>query len=322
MDRLRRLLIPTFVSCALVTALAFAATASAEVRAGEATSPANDAIPGKGDILATTAKYDSSTGGVTVSLTTREAPGEKQELTMAAVLGRPTEGVCNLNPTQVQLDALPLMQIAAQAAPVGPTPSVESPPSWIEIGEDQTIDGLGLAKKSVTGATTTLSALSPELANKPFTCATVVVQTALEIPVNPKEEMKVPETLDEVSFLLNTLPEPPPAPKPTPPAPAALSFAKSKPVTAKIGKWTKVKVKVANSGGTSVGPIAFKAKAPTGVIVKPGSPKLPALLGGQTWTVNLQVKVTEKAKAKSWITLTGTADSLTATGSVVVKSAG
>jgi hypothetical protein len=322
MNRLRRLFVPALLASALFTALAFAATASAEVRAGETTSPANGAIPGKGDILAATAKYDSNSGATTFTMTTREAPGEKQELSTFAVLGRPKDGVCVGDLSQLSEPILPLMEIIAQGTPAGMT-TVESLPSWIEIGEDQKIAALGLAKRSVDGATTTLSATSSELANKPYSCATIVTQTAPEFPQNPEKEPPIaPETLDQVSFLLNVLPEPPPVPKPAPPAPAALSFASSKPVTAKTGKWTKVKVKVANTGGTVVGPIAFKAKAPKGVIVKPGSPKLPALLGGQTWTINLQVKVTEKAKPQSTITLTGTSGSLTAMGSVVVKSAG
>jgi hypothetical protein len=322
MNRLRRLLVPALLASALFTALAFAATAAAEVRAGETTSPANAAIPGKGDILAATAKYDSNSGATTFTVTTREAPGEKEELTTFGVLGRPKDGVCAGDFSQPSEPILPVMEIIAQGTPAGVT-LVETFPSWVAIGEDGKLAALGLAKRSVDGATTTLSATSSELANKPYSCATIVTQTTPEFPPNPeKEPPKLAETLDQVSFLLNALPEPPPAPKPAPPAPATLTFAKSKPVMAKTGKWTKVKIKVANTGGTEVGPIAFKAKAPQGVIVKPGSPKLPALLGGQTWTLNLQVKVTEKAKPQSTITLTGTSGSLTATGSVVVKSAG
>jgi hypothetical protein len=302
--------------------LAFAATASAEVRAGEATSPEDTAIPGKGDILAATARYDSSSGGVTFTVTTREAPVEKQELSMAGVLGRPTEGTCNL--LQLQVPSLPLMEINAQGTPTG-SPTLETPPTWIALGEDQKIDGLGLAERSVAETTTTLSASSSELADKPYSCATIVLQTVPPLPMKPGEEVEAPEILDEVNFLLSTLPEPPPAPKtpqPAAPAPAALSIAKAKPLKARTGKWTKVKIKVTNTGGTAVGPVAFKATAPAGVLVKPGSPKLPALLGGQTWTVALQVKLTEKAKSKSTITLTGTAGALSATGSVVVKPAG
>jgi hypothetical protein len=315
MKRLPRLLAPSTLICALLAALAFAATASAEVRAGEATSPANPAIPGKGDILSATANYDVAAGAMTFAINTREAAGEKDELTVGAILGQPKEGACSLATAQI---TLPVAEIFV----TGPNPEfpevAPARPSWAEISEVEgrpELSALGLAKRSLNGTTDTLSATSTELAGKPFSCATISIET-------PGSATEPPVALDEVTFPLHTLPEPPPAPKPAPPAPAALAFASSKPVTAKTGKWTKVKVTVANTGGTTVGPIAFKAKAPAGVVVKPGSPKLPALLGGQTWTINLQVKLTEKAKPQSTITVTGTAGSLTATGSVVVKPAG
>lgn len=318
MKKLRRLLVPTTLTCALVAVLAFAATASAETRAGEATSPENPAISGKADILKATASYDTS-GAITFGITTREALGEKDELNVAGVLGRPAEATCDLSESILQITP-PIVEVSAQGANAS-FPEVRSPPTWIEITEAGEIGGLGRASRTVDGTTTTLKASSSELTDKPFSCAVVAITTPGTVGT-PEEPGEAPVTLDEVGFLLNTLPTPPAPPAPQPPAPAALGFTTPKPVTAKTGRWTKVKVKVANVGGTTVGPIAFKAKAPAGVIVKPGSPKLPALLGGQTWTVNLQVKLTAKAKSKSTITLTGTSGALTATGSVVVKSAG
>jgi hypothetical protein len=313
MNRSPRLLAPTTLVCALVLALAFAATAAAETRAGEATSPVNAAISGKADILAATARYDSTAGTASFTVTTREAPGVSEELEMVGMLGRPKEGACNV--TNLMQVTLPLMEIIAPGlSPLAPEPPA---PSWIEINEEMKIGGFGPATKSLNGTTTTLSAKSDELmVNKPYTCAVVAVAE----PATEAEEPSV--LLDELSFLLNTLPAPPTIP--TGPAPGALSLAKTKPLKLKTGKWTKVKVKLSNVGGTAVGPVAIKAKAPAGVVLKPGSGrlKLPALLGGQTWTVTLQVKLTEKAKPKSTISLTGTAASLTATGSVVVKSTG
>jgi hypothetical protein len=323
MNKIRRLLVPTALTCALVMALAIAATAAAETRAGEAKFPENLAIPGKGDIVAASASYDVANGKVTAALTTREAPGEKPELSVAWVLGRPQAGVCNAGFSQGQLPLLPLMSISSAGVPAEPSPILETPPSWAGIGEDGKFDGLGLATRSVEGTTMTLVAKSDEeLVNKPFSCATVIVQTATVLPPNPLvEEIKPAETLDEVSFLLNPLPEPPAAPKPSGPAPGALSFAASKPVKLKTGKWTKVKVKLANPGGTTVWPVAIKAKAGKGIVLKRNSVKLPALLGGQTWQATFQVKGTAKAKSKSTIGLTATATGASAAGSVVVTSA-
>jgi uncharacterized membrane protein len=114
---------------------------------------------------------------------------------------------------------------------------------------------------------------------------------------------------------------------PTPPAPtptAAFSLAKIKPLKAKEGKWTKVNVKVTNTGDAAAGPIAIKAKAPKGVVLQPasGSLKLPALLAGQSWTVTFRVKLTSKAKKSSTIALTTSSGAISAAGSFVVKRAG
>jgi hypothetical protein len=321
MKKLRRLLVPTVLACALLAALALAATASAEVRAGETTSPENPAISGKGDILKATASYDT-TGAITFNITTREPFGENDELNVAGVLGQPYEGNCRFSETSGLQIVPPLVEIYA----IGRNPEfpeVHTPPSWIELNEGAETGGLGRATRTLDGTTTTLKATSSELAAKPFTCAFIAIQTPGTAPTS-ETPGKAPVTLDEVSFLLSTVPTPPAPPAPPAPQPPtpALSIATPSPVTAKAGKWTKVQFKVANPGGAAVGPIAFKAKAPAGVIVRPGAPKLPALLAGQTWTVNLQVKLTEKAKPKSTITLTGTSGALTATGSVLVKAAG
>jgi hypothetical protein len=156
MNRSPRLLAPTALFCALVLALAFAATAAAETRAGEATSPVNAAISGKADILAATARYDSTAGTASFTVTTREAPGEKEEQEMVGLLGRPKEGVCNV--TNLAQINLPLMEIVAPGvSPLAPT--LEPPaPSWIELSEEMKIGGFGPATKSLNGTTTTLSA--------------------------------------------------------------------------------------------------------------------------------------------------------------------
>jgi hypothetical protein len=211
-----------------------------------------------------------------------------------------------------------LMEInAAGVQPAAPTAEPASP-VWLELNEEGKIGGLGLAAKSLDGVTTTLSAKSSELlANKPYGCALVIIE-------KPPAENELPKALDELSFALDVRVPTPTPPQPLVPAPAALSLAKLKPLNLKTGKWRKVKIKLSNPGATAVGPIAIKAKAPAGVVLKPGSGKLglPSLLGGQTWTVSLEVKLTEKAKSKSTLSLTATATGLSAHRSVVVKSTG
>jgi hypothetical protein len=314
MNGLHRLLAPTALICAFVLVLAFAATAAAETLSGEGTSPVNNEIPGKADILSATATYDSTAGTVSFNVTTREAPGEREELQMVGALGRPKEGVCSINLSQI---TLPVMEIILPGvSPLAPT--AEPIPSWLEINEGGKIGGFGPATKSLNGTTSTLSAKSTELlVNKPYTCAVVAVE-------KPGSEKEAPKLLDELSFPLNIRQAAPSPPKPSVPTPGALSLARSKPLKLNTGKWTNVKVKVSNTGGTAVGPISIKAKAPAGVVLKPGSGKLglPSLLSGQTWTVTLRVKLTEKAKSKSTLLLTATATGLSATGSVVVKSTG
>jgi hypothetical protein len=175
------------------------------------------------------------------------------------------------------------------------------------------------------GTTTTLIASSPQLVEKPYDCALVAVT---------EFNGGVPKEFDEVNFPIS-VPAPPntptttsgggtgPAigtPSATPSAaPGLLSFLKSKPLMAKAGKWTTLKLKVANTGGTAVGPIAIKAKAPGGVVLRSKTVKLPALLPGQAWPVTIQFRLTAKAKKKSTITLTGASGSLIATGSAVLK---
>jgi hypothetical protein len=313
MNRLPRLLAPTTLICALLAALAFATTAAAETRIGEATSFVDGAIEPEGDIVRARAEYDSTAGTLSVKVTTAAAPGENPEVALIAGLATPK--TCTFEATQGSEEAFPSFQINAPYGPVVPVA--------FAIGSKQELEEAfpipGVATKSVEGSVTTLGAQSEKAVNQPYSCVLVGVlkqgtSEPLDYVLFPllSQTIKPPSNSTETETHTASI---------TPSVPAALAIPDSKPVTAKAGKWTKVKVKVANTGGTTVGPIAFKAKAPAGVVVKPGSPKLPALLGGQTWTINLQVKLTDKAKAKSTITLTGTAGALTATGSVVVKSA-
>jgi hypothetical protein len=310
------------LALAATLALALAASAAAETRGGETTAPQNPAVAGTSDIVGASARYDATAGSISVGVVTREPRSQTDATSVVAELGRPKEGVCSLAPGVTPAIEFPIVQIYAPA--FNPQfPEVHSPPTWVELTESTETGGFGRANVSFEGTTTTYKATSPELQGKPFSCAVIAIQTAATI------EHPLSETLDEVSFPLAVLPEPAPAPQPKPapgPAPAALALAGPKPVRAKVGakKWTKVTFKVSNSGGVAVGPLAFKATAPKGVLVKPtsGELKLPSLLGGQTWPVSLYVKLTSAARPKSTISLTGSAGALRVTGSAVVRAAG
>jgi hypothetical protein len=67
--------------------LVFAAPAAAEVRTGHANAPEFDAEPGEADIVAASASYDTSTGAVTFTVQTRDAPSENPNLRVVGRLG-------------------------------------------------------------------------------------------------------------------------------------------------------------------------------------------------------------------------------------------
>src|SRR5690349_14944775 len=97
MKRARKLLVPSILACTLL-ALGLAATASAEVRVGEATGPIDPAVKPEANVIAARAEYDSATGAMTLKVTTVAAPwpgteAEPSELMMVAGLGSPL--VCN-----------------------------------------------------------------------------------------------------------------------------------------------------------------------------------------------------------------------------------
>ena len=81
-------------------------------------------------------------------------------------------------------------------------------------------------------------------------------------------------------------------------------------------------MKVTNTGGTATAPGSLRLKTTKGVLVKAARQKVPALLPGGSWTVSYKVKLTAKAKKSSTLSLAATAGSLTAKGSLVVKSLG
>jgi hypothetical protein len=299
--------------------LVLAAPAAAEVRSGSATSPEDPSLPGEVDILSGGASYDTSTGTLTLTITTREAPGSSGVTLVGGGMGVEGGGDCGY----------PVVAAAAASnQPSGTGLFVES--------EGEFNEGVptGPVQKSVSGNTTTLTFTSSRRPSQPFNCAFIEVSGP---------EVEEEEQYDELEFPVNVVETPPPTntnppsstppatddnapatPKPAPTPTSALTFGKSKTVKAKPGQWTKVTVQLSNPGTGSTGAVALKVKAPAGVKLKPGSGKVtaPALGAGKSETVTFKVELTEKAKAKSKLSLTATSGALSAKGSVTVKRQG
>jgi hypothetical protein len=338
---LRRRLLPLTVSTAVAAALlAFAGTAFAETRVGEATSPENSKISGELDILKATATYDPAAGSAAFTITTREAPESRLEE------GRPqAEYVAGLVTANFPCNQAALEAETEKAEKEGksvtgfpifgvfsydlPVPGAETGPYWEYETQQETFgageapENYGSASKTISGSTETLTATTSLAVNGPFNC----VEVGAEPLISGVEA--------EPNFLLFPLtPKPEPAPVQTVAAPttqsapapvtaAVLSIVKAKkPLKLKVGKWATVKTKVTNTGGTATAPGSLHVKTTKGVVVKPGRQKLPALLPDGSWTVSYRVKLTAKAKKSSTISLVGTAATLTAKSSLVLKLAG
>ncbi|HEY2478596.1 MAG TPA: hypothetical protein VGI17_07685 [Solirubrobacterales bacterium] len=307
---MRRYPVPTVILGVAVALLALAAPAAAEVRTGQITSAVDEMISGEADLLGATASYDSTTGSVTFTVTTREAPLLTDE-TLALGVGLATGATCTD----------PLMAIAGRF-------DEEGTATWRErLGPGVETEPMP-AIKSISGAITTLSASGSTLENRPYVCAQAFVA---EIGPAPEERLKEP-FLDEVSFPISGPPKsiPPPSSPPTTtiptptPKPAALAIGTPHPLKLRTGRWRKVVVEVSDPGDTATGPVTLKMKASAGVVLKPrsGRLKLPALQPGQTRTVGFRVKLAAKAKARSTIALTATAPGLIAKASMMVRALG
>lgn len=316
MNRARKLLVPPILACAVLAALAFAATAAAEIRVGEATGPVNPAVNPQANVTAAKAEYNSDTGALTFAVTTVAAPwpgteAEPSELEMAAGLGKPS--VCSysgLGTAAFPVFGFQYHYLQPEIAIWTLQESSSAEPKFPETA--------GQATLSISGTTTTFTATAPKAADLPFNCAIAYVHIGGNRQGDP------------LVFPIAVPPPPPPAsptppstqPKTSTPAPAALAIARSKPLKLKPGKWTKVRVKVANGGGSSTAPGSLRLKAPRGVLVKPEKQKLPVLTAGGTWTVSAKVQLTAKARQKSTVSLTAAAGRLTAKGSLVLKRQG
>jgi hypothetical protein len=341
MRKTRRPFVPLILIAALAATLLFAATAAAETKIGEGTSPEQAALPGEADLLKGSVEYDSATGRATVALTTRQ----EQETTPEA--GRPKiqylAALLSVNFTctregyeaaakkaeeekkQLSL-TYPVYELFSANNPfTEPPPGQPLAQAYAALITSQKELESGIAPenfvagtKVVSGTTATVGATFSKAENQAFNCVEVLAQNS-----NGGAE---PDTL---LFPLTTKPEPPPVQAPNPPAPPAPApapapgsffFAKAKkPLKLEVDKWKTVKVKVTNTGATTTATGSLQLKAPKGVLVKSGRQKLPVLPPGESWTVSYRVELTEKAKKKSTLSLIATAGAVTSKGSLVVK---
>jgi hypothetical protein len=322
MSRLSRLLVPSTCALVLLASLAFAATASAEVRTGEGSSPVNPSLSGEEDLLHATVSYDAGIGNIVFAVTSREAPGPQPNALTFAGLAT-VKGPCDNS--AIQQAAYPTFLVGS---------FYEEPKSrwrtfW-EAAESEAGPGpedLGAGSRSVLGTTETIAVSATQAIGKPYNCAIVGLTPMGTEPAKSAELIAFPISMPEpakptepvtkpAETVVKTVTE---TVTPPPPAAAKLAIAKTKALTAKPGKWVKVGVKITNGGGTAAGPIAIKAKVPSGIQVRPGQVKVPALLPGQTWTVGIRAKLGVDAKPTSTIALTATGPGLSAEGSLVLK---
>ena len=322
------------LATSLIVLIAVAASASAEVRTGEGTSPVDTSIPAEIDLLKATAEYNSESGLVSFLIDTRDAgsPGSNARIGGFVVTTSSPCVTSTFESEQSETAFTPFMGVLGSADPE----AEEAEYIFFEEKEEeaQPVDG-GPALKSVdaTGTQYALSAAPPIARGRQFTCAVAETRAPKENPQPGEEE----EYVDLLVFPIAVPPAPPTPVTPTvevqtvtktvtqlvsPPAsaPAALSLAKTKGVSAGSAKFSTAKLVVTNTGGTASGPVQVKLKAPKGVLVKPGTLRLPALLPGQSWTLPVRVKTTEAAKKTSSIGVTATLPGSTVTGTIVVKN--
>ena len=302
MTLVHSLRVPALAVLAAATLLLFAADAGAEMVVGESTSvSAQEGTPSpETTLVRSSVSYDSTAGSLSVVIVTSGEPQPE-------LAGKPNEGLLS---GQLFRTSAPCTVAGIEAARKG-EPGATIFATALVAGEfgKSTAEGLNLTppgslpvQKAVSGSTTTFTTQSDGLKNLGFNCAVVGGTDAAQ------------ENGTSMVFAIAPLP-PPPAPAPVPPA---LSIAKRKPMTLKIGKWRTVKIKVTNTGG-SAEQGSLRIKAPKGVLVKPEKQKLPALAPGASWTISVRLELTKKAKGSSTLTLTASTGGITAKSSLVLK---
>jgi hypothetical protein len=226
MTDLRRLRVPALLITALAALLVFAGAASAETRTGESTSATDQGTTSpEATLVRSSASYESTGGIVSFEITTAAEPqagkeGKHSETGLDAALFTGTSG-CSLAALEGGGFSPPVLEILSRY----------EEPTFAGAGLFTTLGGgpseILPAGKTVTGTTTTLATTSPEVANKGFNCAIVETQ---------EEEGSSLMTFPVAAPVIPPGPAPSPVPAPTPvPAPPALSIAKAKPLSLKVG---------------------------------------------------------------------------------------
>lgn len=303
------------------TLLAFAGTASAEVLAGESTTnlPVYSPLP-ESTLVKATGSYDSE-GSMTFDLTAAAPPREEEagggliETEAVAMLFDAT-GRCRVNDFLLQKEqSVPF----AELFDLNLTPA----PSGVVSFRHGILVELPEVTKTVSGATTTLSATTDLIADLPFDCASVLLEGESAEGGASLSLMVFPISVPPPAPLASPTPTPT-APAPTAPAPTApvLSIAKQKPLTLGVGRWKTVKLRVTNTGGTATEQGSLRVKTPQGVLIQPASRRLPLLAPGASWTVPFRVKLTTRAEKAATLSLTAVASGVTGTNSLILEPKG
>jgi hypothetical protein len=288
---------------AVFASLALAAAASAEVRSGTATDPPSSLLPAGQDIVAVSAAYDTATGTITATVTTRGAPEPL-----------PTRAL--------RTDFFPVDGAGDCVAPEARLASIYSEPGAVWLYNGSIIQA---GVKSVVGSTTTLTATSPLLVNQPFLCMNAYV---LDEEGEPFEYLIPPLRLagpPPPPAPPAPPPSTPPAPPPAPPAPklAKLSLGSSETITLRRNQWKQVKLAVTNGGTATAAKVSLKIGGAKGVAIKPKSGKLElkSIAPGKSRTASFKVMLTKKAKPTSSLTLAiSGAKGIKASGTLTVKA--
>jgi hypothetical protein len=304
---------PILMVFALFSALlVFAATAAAaETLTGESTAPFIQGEPDPdGTIVKGAASFETASGHVVFDVTTAEAPSTSTPGAVVAGLSTsPCSPPTSLENTLHQLAfSFPVLSIGSNYQTVTAEATTGSSSAPVHLP----------ASKSISGMTTTLSVTAGNLVEAGFKCAVIWTEaggggSAMTFPIKP-----APEPAPEPAPATAPAPATTPAPAPMP-APPVLSIAKAKLLKVKAGTWKTVHIKVTNTGATATAQGSLRVKAAKGVLVKPEVQKLPIVTPGASFTLSVRVKLTEAAKTKSTLAVTGTAPGITGTGSIVLK---
>jgi hypothetical protein len=306
---------PILMIFALFSALlVFAATAAAaETLTGESTAPFIEGEPDpQVTIVKGAASFETASGHVVFDVTTAEAPSMSTPFrsVIAGLTTSPCSPPTSLEGTLHQLAfSFPVLSIGSNYQTVTAEATTGSSSALVHLP----------ASKSISGMTTTLSVTSGNLVEAEFKCAVIWTGgsgggSAMTFPIKP-----APEPAPATAPAPATTPATTPAPAPPIPAPPVLSIAKAMPLKVKAGTWKTVHIKVTNTGATATAQGSLRVKAAKGVLVKPEVQKLPIVTPGASFTLSVRVKLTEAAKTKSTLAVTGTAPGITGTGSIVLK---